>query len=370
MYGYAFGAARANVSHIVRGDTMLYPGYEPRAGLMPTILHYGSDYTIVNEEGGSLITPKHGRSTYFNKMGHKELDLYACRDHNERAAQGTPCLPTSQAAAPCIPPATPCIPPATPCIQPATLCLAGALFFFDAPPPVVTAEGKPRSTRDILITQHLQLLNAAFCGFYRTHCGAQPAERCGCAWIAMSRARCSQPRLRHLPRDAAAAVACAARHGGTARPARAGARARCARPPAAPARAPKAGQGRAAEARGAARLRRGLHLLRCARALRPRPRCALGWRRPAGRGRVRRGRGRQCGRRGWSTKGSRRAAYEVQCGRRGGRGRCGWCGGRGWRGGWGRRGGHAAAQAVRRGGRGGVWRGARLPAAARAAAAG
>ena len=176
MYGYAFGAARANVSHIVRGDTMLYPGYEPRAGLMPTILHYGSDYTIVNEEGGSLITPKHGRSTYFNKMGHKELDLYACRDHNERTAQGVPCLPTSQPAAPCIPPATPCIPPATPCIQPATLCLAGALFFFDAPPPIVTAEGKPRSKRDLLITQHLQLLNAAFCAFYRAHCGAQPAE--------------------------------------------------------------------------------------------------------------------------------------------------------------------------------------------------
>jgi hypothetical protein len=69
---------------------------------MPTILHYGSDYTIVNEEGGSLITPKHGRSTYFNKMGHKELDLYACRGHNERTAQGAPCLPTSQAAASCI----------------------------------------------------------------------------------------------------------------------------------------------------------------------------------------------------------------------------------------------------------------------------
>ena len=102
MYGYAFGAARANVSTIVRGDTMLYPGYEPRGGLMPTILHYGSDYTIVNEEGGSLITPKHGRSTYFNKMGHKELDLFACRGHNERTAQGAPCLPTSQAAASCI----------------------------------------------------------------------------------------------------------------------------------------------------------------------------------------------------------------------------------------------------------------------------
>ena len=40
----------------------------------------------------------------------------------------------------------------------------------------MTAEGKPRSKRDLLITQHLQLLNAAFCAFYTTHCGAQPAE--------------------------------------------------------------------------------------------------------------------------------------------------------------------------------------------------
>ena len=115
MYGYAFGAARANVSHIVRGDTMLYPGYEPRAGLLPTILHYGSDYTIVNEEGGSLITPKHGRSTYFNKMGHKELDLYACR----ATAKGAPGLLTSQPATLSIQPAIPCTQPATPCIHPA-----------------------------------------------------------------------------------------------------------------------------------------------------------------------------------------------------------------------------------------------------------
>ena len=42
-------------------------------------------------------------------------------------------------------------------------------FFFDAPPPIMTAEGKPRSKRDLLITQHLQLLNAAFCAFYTTH---------------------------------------------------------------------------------------------------------------------------------------------------------------------------------------------------------
>ena len=41
MYGYAFGAARANVSHLVRRDTMLYPGYEPQGGMLPAILHHG-----------------------------------------------------------------------------------------------------------------------------------------------------------------------------------------------------------------------------------------------------------------------------------------------------------------------------------------
>jgi len=116
MYGYAFGAARANVSHIVRGDTMLYPGYEPRAGLMPTILHYGSDYTIANEEGGSLISPKHGRSTYFNKMGHKELDLYACREHNEATSRGAPCpAPCSPVHPACNPVHPPCNPVHPPC---------------------------------------------------------------------------------------------------------------------------------------------------------------------------------------------------------------------------------------------------------------
>ena len=174
MYGYAFGAARANVSHIVRGDTMLYPGYEPRAGLMPTILHYGSDYTIANEEGGSLISPKHGRSTYFNKMGHKELDLYACRGHNEATARGAPCPAPRSREHPACNPVHPACNPVHPACNPVRC--SGALFFFDAPPPIMTAEGKPRSKRDLLITQHLQLLNAAFCAFYTTHCGAQPAE--------------------------------------------------------------------------------------------------------------------------------------------------------------------------------------------------
>jgi len=30
----------------VRTDTMLYPGYVPVGGLLPSILHYGADYTI------------------------------------------------------------------------------------------------------------------------------------------------------------------------------------------------------------------------------------------------------------------------------------------------------------------------------------
>ena len=44
-YGYAFGAAVAGVSHVVRRDTMLYPGYVP-PGILPEILHYGSDFAV------------------------------------------------------------------------------------------------------------------------------------------------------------------------------------------------------------------------------------------------------------------------------------------------------------------------------------
>ena len=46
MAGYAFGAAVAGVSHVVRRDTMPYPGYVPHAGILPEILHYGSDFAV------------------------------------------------------------------------------------------------------------------------------------------------------------------------------------------------------------------------------------------------------------------------------------------------------------------------------------
>ena len=73
MYGYAFGAAVAGVSHVVRRDTMLYPGYVPHAGILPEILHYGSDFAV--EPG-----PASGERLYFNKMTLVDLDLYACAD--------------------------------------------------------------------------------------------------------------------------------------------------------------------------------------------------------------------------------------------------------------------------------------------------
>ena len=65
MYGYVFAAALVGVTHRVRRDVMLYPGYQPFLGAPPAILHYGSDYTTVG-------------NAYFNKMMHTELHLDRC----------------------------------------------------------------------------------------------------------------------------------------------------------------------------------------------------------------------------------------------------------------------------------------------------
>ena len=64
MYGYVFAAAEAGVTHRIRRDVMLYPGYEPYLGRAPSIMHYGSDFTL-------------GRA-YFNKMSHQQLKLETC----------------------------------------------------------------------------------------------------------------------------------------------------------------------------------------------------------------------------------------------------------------------------------------------------
>ena len=67
MYGYVFAAAEVGVTHRIRRDIMLYPGYEPHLGRPPFIMHYGADYTL-------------GRA-YFNKMNYQQLRLEECSRH-------------------------------------------------------------------------------------------------------------------------------------------------------------------------------------------------------------------------------------------------------------------------------------------------
>ena len=64
MYGYVFAAAEVGVTHRIRRDVMLYPGYEPYLGRPPMIMHYGAAYTL-------------GKA-YFNKMEHQKLTLETC----------------------------------------------------------------------------------------------------------------------------------------------------------------------------------------------------------------------------------------------------------------------------------------------------
>jgi len=123
MYGYVFAAAEVGVTHRIRRDIMLYPGYEPHLGRPPFIMHYGADYTL-------------GRA-YFNKMNYQQLRLEEC----------------SHALA-----------------KP-----SGSLFLLDDPEVDLEAMSK----RDALCQEHLSTLNAAFCEFYQRACaGKLLPERC------------------------------------------------------------------------------------------------------------------------------------------------------------------------------------------------
>ena len=196
MYGYIFGAARAGVSHIVRRDTMLYPGYSPSGGALPAILHYGADYSLDrmpntprDESGSPLPAAATGSSSvvagsaapaaaatpappelYFNKMNYVGLDVYSylnsscIRADAAAAAAADAAQPPSAAAnvkrVPVLlsPPA-----PSAPSPSP-------TLFFFETPPHPRRADGTARSKRDLLGIQNMQLLNSALCGFYRDRC--------------------------------------------------------------------------------------------------------------------------------------------------------------------------------------------------------
>ena len=191
MYGYIFGAARAGVSHVVRRDTMLYPGYSPLGGLLPAILHYGADYTLAHEDvpplqhatvaatpltpgldleaestrladgwpGGSETSPTPTPPpppVYFNKMNQVHLDLYA--QLRQPWCQGGTSAFTSAA----------------------DLAASGSLaqVFFAQPPPPYRRDGSPRSKRDLLCIEHLQMLNEAFCRFYAARCSNHTTWTC------------------------------------------------------------------------------------------------------------------------------------------------------------------------------------------------
>ncbi|KAF6165327.1 hypothetical protein GIB67_018771 [Kingdonia uniflora] len=48
MYGYSFGAAEVGLRHKINDDLMIYPGYIPRLGVEPILLHYGLPFAVGN----------------------------------------------------------------------------------------------------------------------------------------------------------------------------------------------------------------------------------------------------------------------------------------------------------------------------------
>ncbi|PON95258.1 peptidyl serine alpha-galactosyltransferase [Trema orientale] len=65
MYGYSFGAAEAGLRHKINDNLMIYPGYVPREGVEPILLHYGLPFSVGNWS--------------FSKLDHHEDDIvYKC----------------------------------------------------------------------------------------------------------------------------------------------------------------------------------------------------------------------------------------------------------------------------------------------------
>ncbi|KAL5057333.1 hypothetical protein RYX36_028937 [Vicia faba] len=65
MYGYSFGAAEVGLRHKINDNLMIYPGYPPREGVEPLLIHYGLRFSVGNWS--------------FNKADHDEDDIiYNC----------------------------------------------------------------------------------------------------------------------------------------------------------------------------------------------------------------------------------------------------------------------------------------------------
>ncbi|KAL9227047.1 hypothetical protein vseg_002788 [Gypsophila vaccaria] len=48
MYGYSFAAAEVGLRHKITDDLMIYPGYNPRDGVEPILMHYGLPFKVGN----------------------------------------------------------------------------------------------------------------------------------------------------------------------------------------------------------------------------------------------------------------------------------------------------------------------------------
>ncbi|KAL2529041.1 hypothetical protein Fot_21642 [Forsythia ovata] len=48
MYGYSFGAAEVGLRHKINDNLMIYPGYVPRDGIEPILMHYGLPFRVGN----------------------------------------------------------------------------------------------------------------------------------------------------------------------------------------------------------------------------------------------------------------------------------------------------------------------------------
>ncbi|MQL88330.1 hypothetical protein Taro_020886 [Colocasia esculenta] len=48
MYGYSFGAAEVGLHHKINDNLMIYPGYIPREGVEPILMHYGLPFKVGN----------------------------------------------------------------------------------------------------------------------------------------------------------------------------------------------------------------------------------------------------------------------------------------------------------------------------------
>ncbi|KAE9590249.1 hypothetical protein Lal_00028113 [Lupinus albus] len=65
MYGYSFGAAEIGLRHKINDNLMIYPGYVPREGIEPILLHYGLPFSVGNWS--------------FNKLAHHDDGVvYEC----------------------------------------------------------------------------------------------------------------------------------------------------------------------------------------------------------------------------------------------------------------------------------------------------